>query len=183
MKLQRLKKSDWKNFILTMDYTTHYYYDVNLKRSGDNFTAEFTKKKFASPVTHTSAEYNYPDRLFAPHWKGAFSYGVFDDGKLIGTIELYPENWANRLRITELWVDSNYRRKGIGTALMNKAKNIALKKNFRMIILETQSCNINAIDFYLHSDFTLVGFLSCDYSNEDLKRKEVRLEMGWFNKN
>lgn len=50
-----------------------------------------------------------------------------------------------------------------------------------MLILETQSCNFNAVGFYLHEGFDLVGFLSCDYTNTDLTRKEVRLEMGWFN--
>ena len=47
-------------------------------------------------------------------------------------------------------------------------------------MLETQSSNVNAVDFYLHEGFRLIGFDSCCYTNEDLKRKEVRFNMGWF---
>lgn len=48
------------------------------------------------------------------------------------------------------------------------------------MILETQSCNINAIRFYMHEGFTLMGLDTCCYSNNDLERKEVRLELAWF---
>lgn len=50
----------------------------------------------------------------------------------------------------------------------------------RMVILETQSCNVAAIDFYRSQGMDLVGVLTCDYSNNDMERKEVRFEMGWF---
>ena len=37
-------------------------------------------------------------------------------------------------------------------------------------MLETQSCNTNAIGFYLHEGFTLIGFDACCYANNDLER-------------
>lgn len=49
--------------------------------------------------------------------------------------------------------------------------------NFREIILETQSCNYKAIEFYIKNGFIINGIdLSC-YSNDDIKKKEVRLEL------
>ena len=68
---------------------------------------------------------------------------------------------------------------GIGHALMNLAKDEARKNGHRMVMLETQSCNTNAIGFYLHEGFTLIGFDACCYANNDLERKEVRIELGW----
>lgn len=50
-------------------------------------------------------------------------------------------------------------------------------------MLETQSSNVNAFDFYLRQGFTLIGFDSCCYTNSDLQRKEVRFNMGWFSDN
>jgi len=50
----------------------------------------------------------------------------------------------------------------------------------RSIILETQSSNVNAIGFYHHEGFQLIGMDTCSYGNDDLERKEVRLEFGWF---
>ena len=47
-----------------------------------------------------------------------------------------------------------------------------------MLILETQSCNENAIAFYKKNGFTIVGFDLYAYSNADPERHEVRVEMG-----
>lgn len=182
MIIKRIYKKDYQGTPLDISYTTNSYYDVKVERTTDGFNASFSLKDFASPVTHTQQEYDYPDKLFQPHWTGAFAYGVFDEAKFVGAIELYPEKWAKRLRVTELWIDEKYRRRGTGKCLMDIAKAQTVKRGARMLILETQSCNVNAVGFYLHEGFTLVGFSSCDYTNTDLDRKEVRLEMGWFNK-
>lgn len=179
--IKRIYKKDFKGFRLPINYTTETYYDVTVSKKPDGFDVTFKLKTFDKPVTHTQEEYNFPDSLFQAHWKGAYAYGVFDKDKLVGAIELYPETWANRLRVTELWIDEEHRKQGLGKRLMDIAKAQTVKRNARMLILETQSCNTNAVGFYLHEGFTLAGFSTCDYSNTDLERKEVRLEMGWFN--
>ena len=46
-----------------------------------------------------------------------------------------------------------------------------------MIVLETQSCNKNAIAFYRKNGFEIIGFDLYAYSNDDQERHEVRLEM------
>ena len=48
----------------------------------------------------------------------------------------------------------------------------------RMMVLETQSCNENAIAFYKKNGFELIGFDLYAYSNTDPERHEVRVEMG-----
>lgn len=85
------------------------------------------------------------------------------------------------MRVTELWTDENYRKIGLGKNLMNIAKRKAAERGCRMVILETQSCNTDAIGFYLHEGFTLAGVLAYDYTNTDMERNEVRLELGWLN--
>lgn len=57
------------------------------------------------------------DSLYSDDWKDAIAYGAFEGYKLIGAIETCPE-WNRRLRVTEMWVDSRHRRKGVGSALM-----------------------------------------------------------------
>lgn len=91
-----------------------------------------------------------------------------------------PEEWSNRLMVTELWVCDELQGKGLGKRLMDKAKEIAVKQDRRAIILETQSCNTNAIGFYLHQGFELIGFDTCCYTNNDIGRKEVRINLGFF---
>lgn len=67
---------------------------------------------------------------------------------------------------------------GIGTALMDIATQRARDERRRAVILETQSCNEKAIDFYRAYGFSLIGFDACAYQNNDIGRREVRMEMG-----
>jgi ribosomal protein S18 acetylase RimI-like enzyme len=69
---------------------------------------------------------------------------VLVNGELVAAIETDPELWSNRLRITELWVAEQYQKKGIGHALTEMAKEQARRERRRAVILETQSCNVNA---------------------------------------
>lgn len=47
-----------------------------------------------------------------------------------------------------------------------------------MAVLETQSCNENAIAFYNKNGFNIIGFDLYAYTNENLDKHEVRIEMG-----
>lgn len=178
-KIVHLPKERWKGQVLPIGYRTREYYDVAINRGREEFTIAIKKKKLEEPVTHTPEEYDFPDRLYDEYWKNACAWGVVEEGKLAAAIETCPLEF-NRLRVTELWVDEKYQKQGIGHALMELAKEQALIENRRAVILETQSCNTNAIAFYLHEGFTLIGFDSCCYRNNDIDRKEVRLELGWF---
>lgn len=175
-----LSKEKWKGTILPIKYTTDKYYDVIVNTKDNGFTINIEKKEFVESVTHTPEEYDFPDKLYEDHWENAYAWGVLVNNELIAAIETDQELWSNRLRVTELWVAEKYQHKGIGHALIEIAKEQARRERRRAIILETQSCNVNAIDFYLHEGFTLIGMDTCCYKNNDLKRKEVRLELGWF---
>ena len=175
-----LLKEQWEGTIVPISYTTEEYYDIAVERNTYGFTVEMKKKRFAEPVTHTPEEYDFPDRLYEKHWENARAWGIVQEKKLMAAIETAPEEWSNRLRITELWVDQCLRGQGIGHSFMELAKERARQEKRRAVILETQSCNVNAIGFYLHEGFTLIGFDSCCYRNNDLERKEVRVELGWF---
>ncbi len=179
-KIEHLPKEQWKGCIVPIGYTTGEYYDISVSRTTGGFSVSMEKKSFDCPVTHTPKEHGFSDRLYADWWERACAWGVVIDGKLAAAIETDPEEWSNRLRVTELWVDEQYQKQGIGHALMAVAKEQARLERRRAIILETQSCNVNAIGFYLHEGFTLIGMDTCCYGNDDLERKEVRVELGWY---
>jgi ribosomal protein S18 acetylase RimI-like enzyme len=83
------------------------------------------------------------------------------------------------MRVWEFLVKDGRRRKGIGTLLMNHAAEIARQKQARMLVLETQTNNADAINFYLRFGFHFVGIDIAAYSNDDIAKKEVRLELGF----
>ncbi len=179
-----LPKEEWKGTVVPIRYTSSEYYDLEIFTGASACTISISKKKFGSPVTHTPEEYDFPDRLYQDHWENARAWGIVsgDAGmkELLACVETCPEDWNNRLTVTELWVSEPLRRRGIGRRLMDIAKKQAKDEGRRAVILETQSCNVNAIEFYRSQGFRLIGFDSCCYSNTDMQRKEVRLDMGYF---
>jgi len=171
-----LEREKWQGYILPFHYVSHNFYDVEIARADDNFQVSFVKKPFDIPFEY-KPEKDY-DKLFQSHWDDVKAWGIVENERLIAAIETAVEEWSNRLRVTELWMDDAFRRQGIGTALMNIAMKRARDEKRRAITLETQSRNENAIAFYLAYGFTLIGFNACEYQNNDLQRKEVRMEMG-----
>lgn len=181
-----LPREVWAGTVIPMRYTTEDYFDVRIKKKkqGEGYDVELCKCKFETPVSHYPEEYDFPDKLYQEHWEKAYAWGIVEereDGSgLLACIETCPEEWSNRLIITELWVHESLRRQGIGRRLMAIAKKQAVLEHRRAIILETQSCNTGAISFYEQEGFELIGFDSCCYSNRDLERKEVRINMGYI---
>ena len=79
------------------------------------------------------------------------------DGKPVGQIKLIP--WWNKFAyVEELVVDTEFRGKGVGRALMSRAIEWAKHQNFPGITLETQDNNVPACKFYENCGFVLGGF-------------------------
>ncbi len=177
-----LPRESWKGVTIPLVTKSDSFYDLTvepLDHSGCRIS--MVRKKSEQEIVHTPEEYDFPDSLYQEHWEKAEAYGVVSDGgDLLACIEVCPEEWSNRLMVTELWVSDELRGRGIGKKLMDKAKKIAIKQKRRAVILETQSCNTNAIGFYLHEGFELIGFDTCCYTNNDIKRREVRINLGYF---
>ena len=179
-----LPKNEWKGTPIPLRYTTAEYFDLELTADDGAFRVQMVKKPFDKPVTHSPEEYDFPDSLYQDHWEKAEAYGIVreEDGRkeLLACIELCPEEWSNRLMVTELWVADSLQRQGVGTRLMNLAKEIAARQGRRAIILETQSCNVAAIAFYRSQGFELMGYDACCYTNLDVERHEIRFDFGYF---
>ncbi len=180
-----LTKKQWQNRILYYRCTSKQYFDIDLEclksRLGVNgFIIKIVKKESDSLVTDTKMEDGFFSMLYKEHLEDACAWGIVENGELIAMIETSPEKWNNRLRVTEIWVAEEWQKQGLGHALMEVAKEQARLERYRAILLVTQSCNVNAVDFCLHEGFALVGFNTCEYQNNDMESKKVRLEMGWF---
>ena len=177
-----LPKETWKGTAIPLATRSNSYYDLEIHPLDSNgCVISLTRKQAEEEIVHTPEEYDFPDSLYQEHWENAEAFGIVsEDGDLLACIEVCPEEWSNRLMVTELWVSDGLRHQGIGKRLMDKAKEIAVSQNRRAIILETQSCNTNAIGFYLHEGFELIGLDTCCYTNNDIGRREVRINLGYF---
>ena len=182
MKIIDLPKEKWKGAVIPLVTRSDSYYDFEIQQLDSNgCKIDIVKRKAEEEIVHTPEEYDFPDSLYQDHWENAEAFGVVgDNNELLACIEVCPEAWSNRLMVTELWVSDSLRGKGLGKQLMDKAKEVAKEQRRRALILETQSCNTNAIGFYLHEGFELIGFDTCCYTNNDIGRREVRINLGYF---
>lgn len=115
----------------------------------------------------------------ASGWRSRLAFGAFAGEELIGYVEGSPESWNNRFRISNICVFENAKRgSGVGTKLLDAIQAAAASSGARMIVLETQSCNENAIALYRKNGFEMIGFDLYAYSNDDPERHEVCFEMG-----
>ena len=170
LKIEKLEKKDCAGKKFTARYRTNGYFDIRADDSG--FRMEYV------PFGET-IEKSFDDEFFGEWLGDPAAYGAFDGGKLVGFVEGSLEEWNNRFRISNICVfDGSERCQGVGTLLMEVITKEAVNSGARMIVLETQSCNENAIRFYKKNGFEIIGFDLYSYSNSDPERHEVRIEMG-----
>ena len=154
-------------------YTSSHYYDVSVRRDSEGWRIDLVRKAFDETLNK-----NYRGRLFEDHVGEPRVFAARVGQEEVGWIELGYERWNNRMRVWEFLVAEDFRKQGIGKLLMNHAVAIARQKGARMLVLETQTNNVTAIDFYLRFGFDLIGLDTAAYSDDDVGKREVRLEMG-----
>ena len=170
MEIIKLNPQEYAGTHFTIHYKTNGYYDIHSGISG--FQIEYR------PFQKTM-EKSFDDVFFSKWLESPTGYGAFENNQMTPPVEGSPETWNNRYRISNIFVShESRRRQGIGTLLMSAILNKAAESGARMAVLETQSCNENAIAFYRKNGFEIIGFDLYSYSNYDPERHEVRIEMG-----
>lgn len=170
MEIRKLDKKAYAGQKFTLRYKTNGYYDI--LPENDGFKTIY--KPFEKPT-----EISFDDVFFSEWLEDPVAFGAFEDGQLLGYVEGTLEKWNNRYRISNICIFEDTRRhSGIGTALMNTILLEAKQSGARMVVLETQTCNENAIAFYQKNGFEMIGFDLYAYTNSDPERHEVRMEMG-----
>ena len=169
-----IKKIDKPNVPITFlcRYETDMIYDV-LVHQTDGFSFQLKPKKLDRPI-----QKQFEATLFEAYLEKPEVFGYFQHEKVIGYIEGSIQTWNLVYRVTNFWVDETKRRQKIGSKLLKHLIMHAKELGLRAVVLETQSCNSPAIELYLRCGFTFIGLDTLCYTNEDIKRGEVRLEMG-----
>jgi len=176
IKIIKLNPADFPDGkIVVPGYSSDKYYDITLTENKDSgWYIAFELKHFNKAFTKSQ-----PVKIFEDYKGNPECYIAEVNGNESGIISLSLQEWNNAARIWDMYIyDNNMKRKGIGTALMNIAKKRAKEIKARAIVLETQTSNYSAIEFYKKNGFELIGFDKLAYTNKDIERAEVRIEMG-----
>lgn len=170
MIISKLNKEEYQGKKFVLKYLTKGYYDIQRTSKGFEFVyTEFDNEK----------EMSFEDLFYNEWLEEPVAYGAFENNQLLGYVEGTIEKWNNRYRISNICVfDDSKRHCGIGSKLMDVILDEAKQSGARMVVLETQTCNMNAISFYQKNGFEIIGFDLYAYANDDSERHEVRIEMG-----
>ena len=176
-----LKEMQFKNLESlksTFTYESPFFYDVIFQKKTKDlgWSINMIKTPFEPPF------HKYSEELIADAYKSKahffFAYlKNLGESQKIGWICVDHFSWNNTSRLWDIDILVSYRHQGLGTELMNFVKRICNEKGSRAIVLECQSSNYPAIQFYEKMGFQLSGFDSIAYSNNDLDKHEIRLEM------
>lgn len=159
---------------LSYSYSTDQTYSLTKEDQPGTWTFHLTLQNLSTPVEKKSSS-----TLFDAYVENARCFKYLKEGKAVAHLQIGHQTWNNRMRVWDLLVESNFRGGGLGAEMIAFAKSKAISAGARMLVLETQSCNVPAINFYLKHGFELIGFELAHYTNEDVANQEFRLEFGF----
>ncbi|GIN74886.1 hypothetical protein J14TS2_53610 [Bacillus sp. J14TS2] len=174
--IRRVNKEDYPNGKKVIyQYSSDQYYDISIMEKESGWSFDLSAMNFKEKFEKYEEANIFDESL--PQLE-CYVAELHDDE--VGVISFTHEKWNNVLRIQDLHVKKSMQAKGIGSRLMNYAKRCGKEIGVRAIVLETQTSNFSAIKFYRKHGFKLTGFDLLSYSNNDVEKKEVRIEMGYI---
>lgn len=90
-----------------------------------------------------------------------FVLGAFDGGTLVGTVTLHcdcPPNQPHRGEIAKMMTAASHRGRGVGSALLREAEQIARQQGRTLLVLDT-AVDEGATGFYEKLGYTLAGMI------------------------
>ncbi|MGQ4680420.1 GNAT family N-acetyltransferase [Paenibacillus polymyxa] len=133
----------------------------------ENGIWSYHEELYEQPYESKYPEHEDLDEYINSNDSIAFLY--YSGRKCLGHIRLGIVEETKFASIDRLIVLESSRGKGIGTALLNKAREWALQKGMQGFMLETQDVNLLACRFYLKNGFDIGAVDTMLYSNSKYK--------------
>ena len=94
------------------------------------------------------------------------------DGEICVGLAILQDAFFKYLYLYDLKVKRDYRSRGIGTMLMEAAKEVARQRGYRGVYTIGQDNNLSACLFYLHSGFAIGGLDTRVYGGTSQEGKD-----------
>jgi ribosomal protein S18 acetylase RimI-like enzyme len=170
--LTELDEADARRLIVGYSSPQTYRFTKTETRERTELVFELADIGFEKKFPLPSAMIGYYQRVVT----NGLSFKAIEDESFIG-ITVADTQWNGIAIVWECHVDSAYRRRGIGRALLASVEHAARGKGLRMVSIETQSSNVPAIEFYRACGYEIGAMDSAFYSNDDVARGEVNVFM------
>lgn len=98
----------------------------------------------------------------------AFLVAALENGTVIGYINVREERSQETAWVADLAVDGGHRRQGVASRLLRAARDWAMDRGLRRLIVETQTKNYPAIQFLQRRGMAFCGYNDLFYPNQDI---------------
>jgi GNAT superfamily N-acetyltransferase len=148
-------------------FTTHYVWQMQAHENERCIEVRFDTVRLPRPMK--VAYPRHSDELL-PNWRQGECFLVAADssGQPVALLDMTAQTWDGVGCLRNLIVHHNYRRRGIGTALLHTSRYWALDNDLSKIMLATQTKNYPAIRFAQKHGFIFCGYNDRYYSNGDI---------------
>jgi len=146
--------------------TSESVWQLELRRETGQVISAFREVRLPRSIV-----VSYPHNPFslAEDWVlKSMMYTAIIDNDPVGYICMLERGTASVVWVTDLVVDMNYRRKGVGSTLLNAAQDWATSRSHRRMIFELQSKNLPAIRLAQKFGYEFCGYNDHYYLNQDV---------------
>ena len=158
-------------------YTSAFRYEVMHSEMDDLVEFSLRCVPLRNPYVKTFGFGDETIASYRPFFNNGFSYGAYDNDRLIGLAVCEWHIWNNSVQIHEFHIEESYRRCGRGEALMRYISKAAAAASTRITVCETQNTNVPALKFYHQAGFRIEGIDLSLYSNVDYPDREIAVFM------
>ena len=146
--------------------SSDYVWQLDLRKDNKQIVAGFREVRLPRPI---KVSYPHDPFLLADEWTQRSVTFIALVGEVpVGYACILEHSHATTAWITDLVVDAESRRKGIGSALVNTAQDWAASRSDRDIFLEMSSKNYPAIRLALKFGFEFCGYNDHYYVTQDV---------------
>lgn len=116
-----------------------------------HYSVRCFKEKDITEMCFPDENYN-----FAEMKDNSIFIGAYDNDKCVG-LAILQDAWFKYMYLYDLKISKDYRHMGVGTALMQKAKEVSKTHNYAGIYTQGQDNNLSACLFYIKTGFHIGG--------------------------
>ena len=173
-KLRDLRREDLR---VADGYVSTARYRVVKTETAGGFSFTLDRQELSEPYEKRWSASDEEFRRYGDFVGEGMSFAVYDGGRLVGISIAETVGWNGSLWIREFGIANSYRRQGLGRRLMDRVALHAGNEGLRILVCETQTTNVPAIDFYRKVGFEVEGIDLSYYGNNDVEAGEVALFM------
>lgn len=166
--VRQLKSDDELKVCLALDlgFVTDHVWQMDVREESDDMSIRFRVVRLPREMR---VEYPRDEVELQRSWRTRDCFLVAEaDGVVLGFVNLRVDADGTRGWIRDLVVSEPFRRRHIGSALLEQALRWAAMHQIRQLTLEMQTKNYPAIQFARARGFAFCGFNDRYYANQDI---------------